>query len=726
MTTQTKLTLAVAFTLLHITASVSPANDVQSKVTEIIAQMPTQSTAETDTLAAEIVRIGPAGIKAICQMLVPPGTGDDTTARFALNSLATWVNQPGTEADRAMYVKAVIEALESASDNEVKAFLIHRLQQAGKDECVAQLSKYLTDPRLCEPATQALLTIRTPAAAEVLLRALPSSDRANRVTIIQALGILRAENATAKIAEYANSTDTNTRHAALYAIANIPDPSAGEILAKASRSNSLYERAKCTSYYLLFAQRLAETGQKRASVKICRDLIETRTDEQNVQCAALSTLVFTLESEALDDLLNAMDSTGKEFRAAALKLAAKIPGKSATTEWTEKMAKVSPEAQGEIASMLANRGDQTAIPTLLKILSSENTDKNLKLAAIPAVARLGGKDCIDALLSAMKTDQTDQIAAVKDALIRLSDRQTITAMANALPDVSSPSRVAILEVLAVPEAKAHLETISTWTKNNDRSVRIAAIKALGILAEEKHLSGLIDLLLNADSSDEQSVAQKSVAATANRIADPQRRTDQILTAIKKTTDNKKAPLLQTLAFIGGDKALQVVITETKSTNADVADAAIRTLADWPDAGGAITELINIARNTRELKYQVLSLRGCVRLVATADLTNEDKLDLYKDAIAAAERAEEKKLILAGLADVPTIESLKFVATYLDDKTLQAEAALAAVKIACPQRDPRRQGLQGDDVHAILKKVIAVCQDEDARKRAQKYVNATIP
>ena len=93
----------------------------------------------------------------------------------------------------------------------------------------------------------------------------------------------------------------NTRRAALYALANIGDPSAAEVLAKSAQAKSPFVRAKATTCYLLLAQRLAEAGHREQCAKICRDLIKTRTGsrETNVQCAALKTLVAATGKDAL-------------------------------------------------------------------------------------------------------------------------------------------------------------------------------------------------------------------------------------------------------------------------------------------------------------------------------------------------------------------------------------------------------------------------------------------
>ena len=297
-------TTAVLIILTTLTGCAQMLREFETKstVSSVVVRMPAKSSIERDRLIAKVVRLGPAGTRGICKMLVAPGAGNDTKARYALSGMTMYVTRPGAEIERIMYAGAVIEALATSKDDEVKAFLIRQLQLAGRDEAVAALAEFVGDKRLCEPATQALLAIRTPAAEMVLLRALASADRANRVTIIKALGELRCKAAAKELIKYATSRLADTRRTALYAVANIGDASAIDVLAEAAQATSSYERAGATSLYLLLARRLAEAGQKQQCIKICSDLIKTRTDprENNVRLAALNTLVSAIGEKAVE------------------------------------------------------------------------------------------------------------------------------------------------------------------------------------------------------------------------------------------------------------------------------------------------------------------------------------------------------------------------------------------------------------------------------------------
>jgi len=52
---------------------------------------------------SSLVKAGPEAIAKICDRIVPPGTGNDTSARYAISSLVTYTSRPGAAAEKKMF-----------------------------------------------------------------------------------------------------------------------------------------------------------------------------------------------------------------------------------------------------------------------------------------------------------------------------------------------------------------------------------------------------------------------------------------------------------------------------------------------------------------------------------------------------------------------------------------------------------------------------------------------
>ena len=105
---------------------------IETKVADLLAQLPSNDTKYTEKLMVDMVAFGEAGIKIICNQIIPAGTGDDTRARFAVESLSRFLSQNGKETERASWEKICIGYATGQKDNGVKDFFMKQLQMVGR------------------------------------------------------------------------------------------------------------------------------------------------------------------------------------------------------------------------------------------------------------------------------------------------------------------------------------------------------------------------------------------------------------------------------------------------------------------------------------------------------------------------------------------------------------------------------------------------------------------
>ncbi|MBN1673778.1 MAG: hypothetical protein JXR37_22210 [Kiritimatiellae bacterium] len=138
----------------------------------------------------------------------------------------------------------------------------------------------------------------------------------------------------------------------------------------------------------------------------------------------------------------------------------------------------------------------------------------------------------------------------------------------------------------------------------------------------------------------------------------------VLTASASGANARPAPSNRITIGLIGAGALEAVRAALADPDADVCDAAVRALADWPSPA-PLDDLLKLAESAPGELHRVLALRGYVRLVARpGSRAVEESLSMYGAALAAADRLEEKKLILAAIGKVPAPEALTFIEPYL--------------------------------------------------------------
>jgi hypothetical protein len=208
--------------------------------------------------------------------------------------------------------------------------------------------------------------------------------------------------------------------------------------------------------------------------------------------------------------------------------------------------------------------------------------------------------------------------------------------------------------------------------NKDSGVRAEAVIAVGRLGNPSACDGLLKAL--AIDPDGAAAAMAEICRREGTVA-------PMLAGLKKAQSEGKAALLGALDALGGAEALGAVRAEVKSNDPLMRAAAVRALANWPDAS-PLDDLAALAATTQDPRHKATALRGIARLAPTAKDRSPDKaVDVIAQALKAGGSLNEQRALLAALAEVPGEASAKVVEAYLADPVLgnEAKAALEQIK-----------------------------------------------
>jgi HEAT repeat protein len=689
-----------------------------SAVSDIVAKMPAPDFAKGAPLIAEIIKAGPDGLKELCGMITPPDSVADAKARFALHGVVLYVKRPGAKAEAAMVEKALLGAMASAEQADVKQFFIHQIELCGSDLAVKPLGKLLGDKRLCEAATRALLRIRSDGAVAQIRAALAGAKDARLVTIVRALGQARDKASAKAIAKHAASDETSLRHSALFALANIGDPSAAGILAKASAATGNYERSVGMKYYLLLARRIGEGGDKGSCAKICRGVLATRTKptDGNARCAALTVLADVLEGEAIDDVLAALDGKNVYVRDRAARILGGMKVSGASAKLVERFKTATPSTKVAIVGALGLSGDKDKGVIDALVAATGDKDKGVRIAAVGALAVAAPEKGIQAATAVMKSTDAEELAAAKSALLGVKAKGLPAAVAGAIDKASTEGKVTALQVLTARGGADQAKAVIVQLDSKEASVRQAAARAMGALAGAGDIAAILKKLTTTTDSREQAGLRSASISAIRRTGAGAK---PVVKAMSGTSGARRAALLGVLSGIGGAEALALVVKDTVSSDKDTKEAAVRALASWPEMGAA-APLLSLAGKSDNATHCTLAIRGYIRLISLpSNRTAAQTVKLFAKALKAAPSPAEKKLIFGAMASVRTVEALALAMKYVDDPALREEAAMAAVKIACPT-GRRQRLLKGPEVRKNLEKIIAVAKNKWTRDTARKY------
>jgi HEAT repeat protein len=708
-----------AIVALALACGPALAAELPQRVSSLLGRFPADDAKARDTACAELIALGAPGLADVLARVRTPGQGDDAAVRFAVNGLAVHVTRPGAEAERGLLAESFLSALGHARDTDVAAFLLSQLRLFGGRESVPALAAYLGDARLAGPAAATLLTIGSPEATRSFLKALDAAPSSVRPTLVNALGERRSREAVPRLLSLAGDADETTRRAALAALANIGDPAAGAVLARAHVAASYRERAEAPALYLLYARRLVEAGRTSEGLAAAHAVLEgyTRPGEAQHAAAALALIVSAQGEPALPVLLATVDSLEPSLRGAALALAPRIPGSAATARWIEKAAAAPPGARAEIVDMLGWRGDPTASSYLEDSLRS--ADEGVRTAAIRATHRLGGNAVLAKLLPLVGAAGTGERAALRTALLGSPAARVVPELLRLLDSAPAPAKVMLVEVLGEKRAREAFEPVLRLVRDTDPTLRAAALGALGNLAGEAEVPRLVAMLQPAGEGEEVVRLREAIATAVLRNPDPERRAEGLLDLLARVDGAGKAAILGLLPRLGGPGPLRAAAEQAVSPDPAVQSAAVGALSRWPEPVAA-EALLRVASAAPRPEIVRSALQGYARLVGRSELTNREKLAAFERALALSSARGERRAVLPAIASVREPESLRLLGRCLDDPELREAAGAALVDLASRQ-SPQEPWLSGHEAYSLLRRLEASLGEPTAKERVARVI-----
>lgn len=427
----------------------------------------------------------------------------------------------------------------------------------------------------------------------------------------------------------------------------------------------------------------------------------------------LATTGQTQDSELVEMIVEFMGDP--DFRSLAFeKIRSEAEGESATRQFAEQLDKLTTDGRIGLISALADRGDIVAKPAVTAQLSSDS--EAVRVAAIRALAKLGDDSDCGKLVSLL-THQTAEKGAATTTLIQIQGKNITTAIMDQLQDQPIAIQEQLIEILASRRALDAIPRLLELAQGDQAALRMAAMTALGSIANPEHLAEMVQGILKAEPGREKTNAERNVALICKQIPDAQNRSGKLQEIYQSLDDSDKISLLATLGRVGGDAALEEVEKAISSSDGTTHARGISALASWPDSSVA-KRLKSIAFKDPHLSHQLTALRALIRIAPLDDgRADHEKLELLQQTMQFTTRVADRNYALQRASAIRTPETLRWVMTFVDDPRYAAQACETVVELA-HIRDLRDDNKA--EFHAALDKVMAISKDPTVLDRADRY------
>ena len=630
-------------------------------------------------------------------------------AALLAGGLTTIASADDAAAEAAVDEASLIDVLESDAGWLEKQAACRGLRQIGTVKSIAALAALLPDETLSHMARYALEPMPYRQAGQALRDALAKTKGTPKVGVIISIGARRDPEAVALLVPLLEDTNVAVARAAAGALGRIATPEAADALFDFRSAVPEAVRPALAEGLLAAGERLAQDGKGELAVSIYQELFAPSWP-MYLRMGALRGLAYAQPNQAPERLIEALGGNEPLFRDVAAQVVAETSGADMTKLYADALPKLPAGGQAALLRGLADREDPTARTAVAQAVHSP--DKQVKLAAVKALATLGSAVDVAALTGLLASDDAEIAYAARASLTSMQGEGMNPAIAAAVADAAPAVRAQLFEVLTSRRAEQAVPLAVKGLDDTDASVRVAGLRVLAVLGGTEQAPVAVAAVAKAADSTERSAAEKALCAICSRSGDEA--LPIVLDATDGASPESRVILLRALARIGGPKVFEIILATVNDANEQVGDEAVRQLSSWPTLD-ALPHLLELARSD-DLGRQVLGLRGYVRLARTEPSVDK-KTRMFTDAMDLAKRPEEKKLVLAAWGTLATEESLNVLRPHLDDAAVRNEAASAIVAVAAElgKKDDENKTRALD----ALKAVIETCEDTGIRKSARK-------
>jgi HEAT repeat protein len=612
----------------------------------------------------------------------------------------------------------LIGVLQSSQSPRDKDAACARLKRIGTEQSIPALAALLTDEQLSHSARYALESMPSAKADQALADALAKTSGLTRVGIISSLGFRHETRAVPVLASLLTDHDVQVEAAAATALGQIGGAKALEALQAATANSAGPAHDALVDSCLRCANSLLASGSQSEALAVFQHLYDTQKKD-GVRTAAYRGMIQASGKKALSLMSSAILGEDGASQIAALQLVREVAAPGATEMFASMLRTVNSPVQVALIEGLSQRGDVAAAPAIAA--QARNTSPEVRLAAINALGILGDASLVPLLGVSAASAIGEEQKAARLALVALRRDNPTERLLRLLPAAKPEVQAEFARALGDRGDRSAVPKLLELAREGSVSASKAALQALVVLVDDSQVGLMVQFVIEAKADTRRADAAEALNSACHHIQTRYGRVniEPLLQGLATASTDARVALLPVCSGLIDPKVRAALRSAVAALEPRVRAAAIRTLCDTSDSE-LLPDVVKVACGAPEENFRTLAIRACVRLTTqeeTIKLPVKDQVEPLKTILATTLSADQKRVVLAGLAEIPDPAALALAEPMLDEAATQLEAAKAVTKIASAL-----PYAQSEAAASGLKKVVAMTTDADVRKAAETALN----
>jgi HEAT repeat protein len=597
--------------------------------------------------------------------------------------------------------KKMIAFLQSDASVAGKQAICQELEGLATENSIPVLMDMVDQRQTAEMALNALEMIPDPSVDKELRKALKQAEDWQKPGIIQTIGKRGDEKAIKQLEDHAHHPDPLIQRSAIDALGKTGGSKAAKIVGKLYVAAEPPQKWETAESYLKIADNLNSSGEPVMANKIYRQIYED-IPPVGLLIAALQGILQDPLADAEILFMNILNSEDVEQITAVIPVIRDYPAPLNYTSFAELFPGLSPENQIALMIAFAEREDEAIRPVALAAVSAD-ADR-IRIGGLQSLQYLGNPEDVFIFAETAASSRGEVKEFARKCLYEMKGQETDRVILDAIPEsglqsTSGPAvRLELIRSVAERNIVEGIPVLVELTSDQDKNIRLEAIRAIGVIGSPEILETLISRIGNAGGRAERNEMIKTIVLLAGKKTNPEDQSDEVLAAMPEISDDETLiAMIEILGNLGNEKALPVLRVLISHENREIQYAAIRALSQWPN-DDPVMDLKEIAENSKDLKKHTLALQGYVKLLSQSTTLSPDmKVSAFQKAFNEARNPDEKKLILSAVGTSGSVKGLEMVTGLLKDSGLQAEAEATFISllenIADQYRDQKLQWME---------------------------------
>jgi len=583
---------------------------------------------------------------------------------------------------------AILQAADSRKAD--KAITCKKLAVFGSKEAVPALAPLLEDEELISWARIALEAIPGPEADAALRDALGKLKGRSLVGVVNSLGVRKDGKAVPALVELLKDSDALVATSAAASLGKIGDQAATKALRAALADGPDSLRSAAAEGCIYAAEKLLAGGNSAEAVAIY-DQVRAADLPTSRKVEATRGAILARGLDGIPLLVEQLRSDDKKFFRIGLAAARELQGQKVADAIAEEMVKATPDKGALLLLVLADRGDSVASPAVLQ--AAKEGPAPTRIAAITVLGSGGNAKSVPTLLDIMADEDADVALAAQSALAEWPGTDINGQISERLSSAEGKALLPIIQLIGKRQIEATID-LTKLLDGDDAATRQAALAALGETIDQGNLSVLITRFANPKNADDAPAAERALKAACIRMPDGKACTGTIVAAMNGKPLATQVKLLQVLGAMDNPHSLAALAAAAKTGKEEFMDASTRLLGETIslEAGPVILDL---AKSLPDGKYKIRAIRGYIRLVRQFNMDERTRVQMCVNALNAADRLDEQKMILEVMERYPSVTMLKLASQGAKKPELKEDATRVMVAIA------QKLGAHPDEVAKLL-------------------------